>query len=99
MGALALALQGIHMMVGKVFLNVFSFLYSFGIDYHSTSLDVVVCSSSQYLNILQCSYRTQPSCIGDNRDAFVTCCESIMYIICHIYRCCDSIGLYRQNTA
>ncbi len=57
---------------------VITFKYRYGIDYHQTILDSVYCSSSQYLNILQCTYSTFPSCLRDSSDLYVICCKLLI---------------------
>ena len=53
------------------------YLYSYGTDANSTLLEDVDCSSSSYLVLLQCSYRSPYStyCNDNNRDAVVVCCK------------------------
>ena len=61
-----------------IFLSVsFFFHIRYGTDFRSTILEDVDCSSSAYLTISQCSFRTVYSsyCQLNSRDVIVTCCE------------------------
>ena len=62
---------------------MFHLLYSYGNDTNSMLLEDVDCSSSNYLVLLQCSYRSRYSfyCNDHDRDAFVVCCKYIPYTI------------------
>ena len=68
-----------------IFLSVsFFFHVRYGTDPQSMILEDVNCSSSAYLTISQCPFRTVYSsyCQSNSRDVIVTCCELSMSFNC-----------------